>query len=93
MTTLGARYIVATNKKNPALWNDNDRAQFFFFFFLLIKCCQYRRRLYRIIRYMESVYWSYGDILVGTMEFFSSKEKGWSFFNRLVVSDTTQDGN
>ena len=29
--TLGARYIVAANKKNPSLWNDNDQAQFFFF--------------------------------------------------------------
>ena len=24
--TLGARYIVAANKKNPAIWNDNDQA-------------------------------------------------------------------
>ena len=34
--TLGAHYIVAANKKNPALWNNNDQAQFVFFYFLLI---------------------------------------------------------
>ena len=34
--TLGARYIIAANKKNPALWNDNDQAQFVLFYFIFI---------------------------------------------------------
>ena len=51
--TLDARYIVAANKKIPAIWNDNGKSRISFFYFLLIYCCQYRKRQYRIIRYME----------------------------------------
>ena len=34
--TLGARFIVAASKKNPALSKDNGKSRIFFFYFLCI---------------------------------------------------------